>query len=249
MSFALIVGGLISSARDPRGAVSVAHGAESATIMWSVFFVFLSYLDRDLVKADVLNRSVDGEKENKETFFSLNGTFCARMLTDGGNFLYQVSDGVEVVQSVVSPSGIVVNCSVLVNQIQVKSFMKECKLGLKMQKAAQQLDARFGHLDEAKVMCRELKEKSKRRSRTQRDDSDDPEKVLQRSKRGFTYPGTLWCGAGNTADHYDQLGKWHLSGQDADQLSASFSCSLIFPVQENLRRLTTAAGSTTTVLT
>uniref|UniRef100_A0A671SPF6 phospholipase A2 n=1 Tax=Sinocyclocheilus anshuiensis TaxID=1608454 RepID=A0A671SPF6_9TELE len=26
--------------------------------------------------------------------------------------------------------------------------------------------------------------------------------------RGFTYPGTLWCGAGNIADHYDQLGEF-----------------------------------------
>lgn len=211
MSFALIVGGLIYRARNPGGAVSVAHGAEaeSATVMWSIFLVFLSYLDRDLIKADALNRAVDAEKENKETFFSLNGTFCAKMLTDGGNFLYQVSDGVEIVRSVVSPSGMVVNCSVLVNQIQVKSFMHECKLGLKVQKAAQQLDARFAHMDEAKVMCRELKENSKRSGRIERDDSDDPEKVFKRSKRGFTYPGTLWCGAGNTADHYDQLGKLH----------------------------------------
>ncbi|XP_077422728.1 uncharacterized protein proca1 [Vanacampus margaritifer] len=30
----------------------------------------------------------------------------------------------------------------------------------------------------------------------------------RRSKRGFTYPGTLWCGAGNMADHYDQLGEF-----------------------------------------
>lgn len=207
MSFALIVGGLIYRARNPSGAVSVAHGAESATIMWSVFFVFLSYLDGDLVKADVLNRAVDAEKENKETFFSLNGTFCAKLLIDGGNVLYQVSDGVEIVQSVVSPSGMVVNCSILVNQIQVKSFMHECKLGLEVQKAARQLDARFAHMDEAKVMCRESKENWKRSGRIERDDSDDSAKVFKRSKRGFTYPGTLWCGAGNTADHYDQLGK------------------------------------------
>lgn len=177
--------------------------------MWSVFFVFLSYLDRDLVKADVPNRAVDAEKENKETFFSRNGTFCAKMLIDGGNFLYQVSDGVEIVQSLVSPSGMVVNCSILVNQVRVKSFMHECKLGLKVQKAAQQLDARFARMDEAKAMCRALKENSKRSGRIERDDSEAPGKVFKRSKRGFTYPGTLWCGAGNSADYYDQLGKLH----------------------------------------
>lgn len=202
------MGGLTQSARNPRGAVSVAYGAESTTIMWSVFFVFLSYLDRDLVKAGVPNRALDAEKEIKEMFSSLNGTFCAKMLIDGGNFLYQVSDGVEIVQSVVSPSGKVVNCSVLVNQVQVKSFMRECKLGLKVQNAAQQLDARFAHMDEAKVMCRELKDNAERSGKIEVDD-DRSEKVFKRSKRGFTYPGTLWCGAGNTADHYNQLGMLH----------------------------------------
>ncbi|XP_077578899.1 uncharacterized protein proca1 [Stigmatopora nigra] len=34
------------------------------------------------------------------------------------------------------------------------------------------------------------------------------EEMLRRVKRGFTYPGTLWCGAGNMADDYEQLGRF-----------------------------------------
>ncbi|XP_058019911.1 protein PROCA1 [Ahaetulla prasina] len=29
----------------------------------------------------------------------------------------------------------------------------------------------------------------------------------RRAKRGFTYPGTLWCGAGDIAENYEQLGE------------------------------------------
>ncbi|XP_051933655.1 serine/arginine repetitive matrix protein 2 [Hippocampus zosterae] len=35
-----------------------------------------------------------------------------------------------------------------------------------------------------------------------------PPEATRRAKRGFTYPGTLWCGAGNMADHYEQLGEY-----------------------------------------
>ena len=202
MSFALKEGGLLESAGKPRGAVSDTRGAESAArrIMWSVIFVFLSYLDRNFVKGDFLSRALDAEKESKEMFSMLNGTLCAKMSTVRESFLYQVSDGAEAVRSVVSPAGKLVNCSVIVNQMQVKSFMHECRLGLKERRAGRQLETRFTRMDEAKVMCQEFKERS------EREDSGDSG-VLKRAKRGFTYPGTLWCGAGNMADNYNQLGR------------------------------------------
>ncbi|KAM4590330.1 uncharacterized protein proca1 [Fundulus diaphanus] len=179
--------------------------------MWSVFFVFLSYLDRNVVRGDPLSHALDAEKESKEMFSMINGTFCAKLSLIGENVLYQVSDGAEVVRTVVSPAGRLVNCSVVVNQMEVKSFVYECRLGLKEQRAGQRLEARFVRMDEAKVMCREFKERSERSSPVGvdgRSAGKAREKALKRSKRGFTYPGTLWCGAGNMADNYNQLGEF-----------------------------------------
>nr|XP_020476332.1 protein PROCA1 [Monopterus albus] len=195
----------------PRRAVSVTHGAESAgrRIMWSILFFFMYYLNRNFVKGDLLTRALDAEKGVKEMFSVVNDTFCAKMSNLEENFLYQVSDGTEVVRSVVSSAGKLVNCSATVNKIQVNSFMHECWLGLKEQRAARELQTVFAHMDKAKLMCREFKARSERSGSVEMDERDDSalqHKVLERSKRGFTYPGTLWCGAGNMADHYDQLG-------------------------------------------
>ncbi|XP_072495896.1 protein PROCA1 [Notamacropus eugenii] len=38
--------------------------------------------------------------------------------------------------------------------------------------------------------------------------TEDLEITPHRVKRGFTYPGTLWCGAGNNAESYEQLGEY-----------------------------------------
>ncbi|KAM9852882.1 uncharacterized protein proca1 [Aulostomus maculatus] len=179
--------------------------------MWSVFFVFLSYLDRNFVMGDFLSRALDAEKESKEMFSLINGTFCVKMSTVGENLLYQVSDGAEVVRSVVSPAGKLVNCSVIVNQMGVKSFIHECQLGMKEQRAEQHSNARFTRMDEAKLLCQGFKDPSERsgwREKGGRDHSALRDKAAKRTKRGFTYPGTLWCGAGNMADHYDQLGQF-----------------------------------------
>ncbi|KAL2096733.1 hypothetical protein ACEWY4_008881 [Coilia grayii] len=184
--------------------------------MWSVFFVFLSYLDGEFVKADFLSSSLEAEKESKEFFYLLNNTLCAKRSNVGEYHLLQVSDGIEEVRSVHDATGKLVDCALTTDQIQVKSFMYLCNLGLRGQVTIPvALNPSFTNITDAKLTCLQLKSKRASVDTDELQTSGAREShgkvhasALRRSKRGFTYPGTLWCGAGNNADHYDQLGEF-----------------------------------------
>ncbi|XP_072320530.1 uncharacterized protein proca1 [Eucyclogobius newberryi] len=159
--------------------------------MWSVLLVFLSSLDRNLVKGGLVSSALDAKKLNKETF-------CTKVSSVVGHVLYEVSDGAEVVRSLVSSAGALVDCSINGNLEQVMAFTRECKTG--QQDVIVELKAHsYEHKDEARLRCQHFQQREKPTSEDQ---------VHRRAKRGFTYPGTLWCGAGNMADSYNQLGEF-----------------------------------------
>lgn len=174
--------------------------------MWSVFFVFLSYLDRNFVKGEFLSQALDAEKESKELFYMLNNTLCAKSSVVGEYHLHQVTDGAEEVRSVHDSEGRLLDCSVIQNQMQVKSFMHVCRLGLRNQMSSD-LKMSLTGVSEAKANCNKLKSKGDRNVIPTTKQAKEASNKKTRTKRGFTYPGTLWCGAGNIADDYEQLGE------------------------------------------
>ncbi|XP_069800994.1 protein PROCA1 [Dendropsophus ebraccatus] len=112
------------------------------------------------------------------------------------NFIhYKVTDGAELVTSLWDPSRQLVTCSLNEDAATVSSFLSHCR-------STRQVDVwdyGFGRFAEARMTCAIFL------------GADTPKKggypTGRRVKRGFTYPGTLWCGVGNNAATLSDLGE------------------------------------------
>ncbi|CAN9510875.1 unnamed protein product [Ophioblennius macclurei] len=156
--------------------------------MWSLFFVLLSYLDGDAVA-----RALEADGKEREQAASPS---CAQVSAAGAHLLYRVSDGAELVRAAVGPAGRLLDCSVTAAHGQVSAFVRECAtLGARRAR----VEAPFARADEARAACRRFQE-----ARVEAEAA----RSRGRSRRGFTYPGTLWCGVGNMAERYEQLGRF-----------------------------------------
>ncbi|XP_060115185.1 protein PROCA1 [Heteronotia binoei] len=110
-------------------------------------------------------------------------------LDGDGRLLFQASDGRELLSATWEPGeGGLSACSLALEPPGLGAFLSRCR-GLERRRQ----EAAFPDLEAVKAACRppEPRGGSPRR----------------RTKRGFTYPGTLWCGAGNIAESYEQLGE------------------------------------------
>ncbi|KAJ3591213.1 hypothetical protein NHX12_009160 [Muraenolepis orangiensis] len=185
-------------------------------MLW-VLFVFLSYQDRNVVEGELLDGARGTENDRKDAWFAGNGALCSSNSSSVDYLTYRVSVGRREVRSVVNPrGGDLVDCSVIKAKergARVKSFMRAPRPARRGGSAgADRLSAgdnRFVHgVDEASTASEFRLRNNERAERTATQPPWPREGAPQkkRSKRGFTYPGTLWCGAGNMADHEDHLG-------------------------------------------
>ncbi|XP_028564296.2 protein PROCA1 [Podarcis muralis] len=102
----------------------------------------------------------------------------------------EASDGKELLSANWAPrrrAGLS-GCSVSAEPREVAAFLGRCSAG-----AQEAEEPDFPGMEEAKAACLDGADGREASSR-------------RRTKRGFTYPGTLWCGAGNIAESYEELG-------------------------------------------
>ncbi|KAM4797235.1 protein PROCA1 [Rhinophrynus dorsalis] len=123
----------------------------------------------------------------------LGGQGCTMLTTQGQHTQYQVTDGKELVTSTWDNKRQLVSCSV--DEKGVSNFLSLCR----PEKQEDVGRSGYGGFLEAKLVCEMFQHSDPSRS--------EAEERVHRVKRGFTYPGTLWCGAGHSASSYEDLGE------------------------------------------
>ncbi|OCT94044.1 hypothetical protein XELAEV_18011707mg [Xenopus laevis] len=126
------------------------------------------------------------------------GKTCALQSYQGEITRYQVTDGRELVSSTWDSDRRLLSCSVDGDEEEVRSLMSRCN------RLSQHGAGGLG-LEEfaaAKLACQTFQ-----RATASRGPTASEERQLHRVKRGFTYPGTVWCGAGNNAETFEDLGE------------------------------------------
>uniref|UniRef100_A0A8C5N0F7 phospholipase A2 n=1 Tax=Leptobrachium leishanense TaxID=445787 RepID=A0A8C5N0F7_9ANUR len=121
---------------------------------------------------------------------------CGLISSTGEHTVHQVTDGKELLVSIWDSRRQLVSCSVEVDEDLVSSFLSQCLL--RRQHAAEDLA-----MDKIKLACHIFLQAVSPPWGT----GVSPGHGLHRVKRGFTYPGTLWCGSGNTAESFEDLGE------------------------------------------
>ncbi|XP_078404038.1 uncharacterized protein LOC144684282 [Cetorhinus maximus] len=173
--------------------------------MWPLVLALLPSLAKDLGSGGL---AAWGSAGAAGTDYTANGRYCARRSGLGAErpALGHISDGSELVESLSGRAGEVLDCSLTSQRAAVRSFMRECRRGASGQPQSASAPLRDWWQSE-KAQCQSfLRRKAAAPPAPPR--QPPGETLLRRRKRGFTYPGTLWCGAGNNADSYDHLGEF-----------------------------------------
>ncbi|KAM3935848.1 protein PROCA1 [Leptodactylus fuscus] len=122
---------------------------------------------------------------------------CAQLSFQGHHVQYQVTDGEELVTSIWDKRRQLVSCSLDEDADTIRDFLSHCQR--KRQEDVWEFG--LGGFAEARMACMIFLSSDTFRKRER-----SAEKHV-RVKRGFTYPGTLWCGAGNIVADESELGE------------------------------------------